>query len=792
MKSLFIFLLCNLSVHSQSLNSLSGSIAGTVIEEESNQPVENVQIFIPFKNRGSVSRADGRFMLPNLPPGFYDVSVRMLGYETITYDSIHVQAGKIVELHPKLILKVYEVHEIQVTASRHEALEQSIPQLVSVVNQLKIRERNILQAPEILREEMGVFVQKTSNGGGSPIIRGLKANKILLLVDGIRMNNATYRGGNLQSLNTIDPGSIERMEVVHGPSSALYGSDALGGTINTITATPAFSQTGKLRYSGSFNMGISSADESNRINLQSSVSSKNWGLNLSSGWYGHGDVRRGTRGGDELMQRLESSPESGRILEKVQSPNSYNSQFSQIKLSFQPHYKHRFTIFYQLARQSKVPRYDVFERKAYSTYFYDPQDRDLAYLKYENHFKGPFADIMILTLSSHTQKEGHIRQKTGSLKTTVDRFSTTTRTWQLQFNKVFRKKHFLLYGAEFYNDKISASSSYRILDQNSITRGSTAPLYPDNSRYNSLGVYIQSEWNISNLWMLTSGFRYSVFDLEAPFGYEPPLQLGLVKRKTSALTGSISSRYQISESVSFISNIAQGFRAPNLDDVSKFGPGKGGTFYDIPNPQIASEKGISFDGGLKFTFENAKANIVFYHTKLYDVLSRESTFFNGLPYIIDETDTLAVYHKANVGKAFISGFEMSGEALLKWGILARANLSYAYGKNLSADEPFSAVPPLNGLASLRWNHPRFWVEMNSRFAMEQNRLSAEDMLDLRIPAGGTPGWFNLNFRSALNVGEKTKLQLAFMNVLDWNYREHLSGLNAPGRSVVLSGEIQLF
>ncbi|KAA3656918.1 MAG: TonB-dependent receptor, partial [Calditrichaeota bacterium] len=302
---------------SEEIQDDPGTIIGIVREKESRRPVENVQVYIPSLKTGAVSQADGRFALNEVPAGVYTLKIRMLGYERITIDSLVVKAGAKVEIAPELVLKVYEVHEIQVTASRHEALAQSIPQLVSVVSRQKIRDRAISQTPEVLREEMGVVVQKTSNSGGSPIIRGLRANKILLLVDGIRMNNATYRGGNLHYLNTLNPGAIERMEVVHGPSSVLYGSDALGGTINTLTITPPFSVDDKLEFDGAAGTGFSSADETKYLNLHATASGRKWSLFTGFSLYSSGDVRRGSSWGDEMMQRLRSSPEAGRNLAKV-------------------------------------------------------------------------------------------------------------------------------------------------------------------------------------------------------------------------------------------------------------------------------------------------------------------------------------------------------------------------------------------------------------------------------------------------------------------------------------------
>ncbi|MCA9735042.1 TonB-dependent receptor, partial [candidate division KSB1 bacterium] len=739
-----------------------------------------------------VSSADGAFVLRHLNPGVYEVTVRMLGYEPIVIDSVLVQANRQTELAPELVPKVYEVHEIQVTASRHETLEQSVPQLVSVVSRQKIQERSISQTPEILREEMGLVVQKTSSGGGSPIIRGLRANKILFLVDGIRMNNAIYRSGNLQYLNTINPASIERMEVVHGPTSVLYGTDALGGTINAISPTPGFSQNDRINGEVYAVTGYSSADATKYLTLQASLADRRWSLSMASSWYRYGDVRRGSHGGEELMRRLQAFPETGRDLSAIQKPNAYSSCYTSIKFHFQPHEKHRFTLAYEYNRQDDIPRYDVFERRAYDIYFYDPQNRDLAYLKYENSLKGPLADKMYLTMSFHRQEEGQIKQRVGSSMQTEDNVSVSTYGWQLQFNKVLHKNDFIIYGAEGYYDRVSTSSFARDFSNVIPTALPQAPLYPDGSTHNNLGLFIQNEWHADKAWMVTTGLRYSAFQLKAPFGFVKPLRLGTVERQTSALTASLGAKYDINPAISAVGNIAQGFRSPNLDDVSKFGLGKGGTFYDIPNPDITSEKALSFDGGLKFNSENGKVNVVAYYTRLSDVLIRQAGLLNGLSYFMSDGDTIAVYYKANAGNAYVTGFEFGAEMLLKWGIWGKALVNFTHGQNTSFDEPLSGIPPLNGLLALRWNNPNYWSELNSRFASAQARLSEEDMLDLRIPIGGTPGWMTLNFRMGVKVMANVKLNFALMNIMDLNYREHLSGLNAPGRSVVVNGEVQLF
>ncbi|RMD94854.1 MAG: TonB-dependent receptor [Calditrichaeota bacterium] len=181
--------------------------------------------------------------------------------------------------------------------------------------------------------------------------------------------------------------------------------------------------------------------------------------------------------------------------------------------------------------------------------------------------------------------------------------------------------------------------------------------------------------------------------------------------------------------------------------------------------------------------------MVFYNW-VRDLLVRRPALFNGLPYVIEEGDTLRVFRKENAGKAYTTGFAIDTEWLMGPGVAFFANLSATYGQDQFYGEPLSGIPPLNGIVGARWQRNRFWFEANMRFASAQTRLSSEDQADLRIPEGGTPGWSTLNLRAGWNATENFSLRLGLLNLLDTNYREHLSGFNAPGRNLYLGGEVK--
>ncbi|MFQ5824936.1 MAG: TonB-dependent receptor domain-containing protein [bacterium] len=760
-------------------------IIGRVVDKDNQTPLAHVEVYIKSIKHGDVTNKEGRYVIDNLSSGIYDIIFKLQGYKTAHQKGIIVRANETVEVNTEMSSTIIKFEEVLVTANRSINLEHEVSQLVSVVAEKEIKDKNVHQTSEIFKEEVGVFVQKTNQGGGSPIIRGLKANKLLLLVDGIRLNNSTYRGGNLQYLNTVDSESLQRVEVVYGPNSVMYGSDALGGVINVITKKPILHDQHGYKFSGTSSATISTADRTQTSNISLMASNSKWGVLLQASYKSFGNITRGSKADGTLMQRLENDSRTKRVLNKTQSPNDYNTIDFNSKFLFRLSNLQQLTATYQLNRQKSVPRYDVIEAQKDSVWKYAPQERDLIYLKYRNRHSNAIFNTAMVTLSLQRQFERRVRQKFESISEISDQFRTMTTGLQLQFNKYLAQKHQLVYGTEIYYDKVSTKSYQRntsteeIIDRN--------PIFPDGSSFINFGLFTQDEFGLSSKWKLALGARFSVFKLKAPFGDNTAggLNFGTLVQSTTALTGNLGSMFSITDGMNFVTNIAQGFRTPNLDDVSKLGPGKGSSFFDIPNPNVKPEKIVSFDGGFKFNFSHVKANILGYYNYITDLLLRRPAEFNGLPYVVEESDTLLVFRKENAGKAYTAGFEMNADALITSNIAIFGNLSYTYGQNISENEPLTAMPPMIGMVGVRWKINNFQVELNSRFATEQERLSSEDKKDLRIPEGGTPGWYTLNVRFNASLAHYLSLKFTVSNLLDRNYREHLSGFNAPGRNFIL-------
>ncbi len=761
-------------------------IVGTITDHHNQSPLPYVQVYIQSLNRGDVTDNTGLYEIGDLPPGRYDLTVRLQGYRAHHFSDIVLASNQTIRLNVALTPAAIEMANVTVTATRSESDPAQVPQLVSIVSPREIRQRNSRQTPELLREEVGVVIQKTNQGGGSPILRGLKANKLLLMVDGIRLNNATYRGGNTQYLNTVDASTLERIEVVHGPVSALYGSDALGGVVNVISGSPSFAPDSEFRFKANAAATISSADHTKSSHAAVALANDRIAFLMNGSVQSFGDIRRGGNGGEELMRRLRNDPRTDRILNKTQSPNGYNAYDLSGKASLRLSSLQRLTLATQHNRQVDVPRYDVVEALKDSIRMFDPQERDLVYLRYTDHKPRRLFDLFRATVSAHRQFERRIRHKFGSLTESREQFRTWTLGAQAQMDKDLGTHH-LVYGLELYRDQVATRSS-RLNTATGLSER-TAPRFPDGSTFLSFGAYAEDAYRILPALRLTGGLRFSTFRLRAPFESDPSSDsaFGQVVQNSSALTGSLGLQYHVTRTVSAVATVAQGFRTPNLDDVTKLGPGKGLSFYDVPNPEVVPEKSVSFDAGFKVSGPGLRANLIGYYNRLTDLLVRRPATFRGSSTILDGGDTLAVFRKENAGHAYIAGFAASLEVGLSEQLSLIGNITFSYGQNTSQNEPLSGIPPASGLVGVRWRSGLVWTEINSRFAFEQTRLSGEDALDLRIPDGGTPGWITANFRTGVDVTRNLSLDFSLSNIFDQNYREHFSGFNAPGRNFMLAG-----
>ena len=562
------------------------------------------------------------------------------------------------------------LHEtVSVTAVREEARPYDLPRSITVIDQAELAERLPRTTPEALWDAAGVFVQKTNHGGGSPYLRGLVGNQILILVDGIRLNNSTFRYGPNQYLATIDPAVVERIEVVRGSGSVLYGSDAMGGVINIVTRRPGVGETG-LRGKASTKFMTGGMEQSGRFELAatSATAGVSGGLSVRN----FGDLRAGGTLG-------------------VEAPSGYAEIAGDLRgeIALSPH--QRFTFSYQHHRQEDVPRYDQVAQRGFARYGFDPQVRQLGYLRYERSSASGWRHMLRATASLNRSTEQREYQRRQSPTLTSERDQVLTTGLSIELQSRLRPWLSLVSGLDYYHDAIE--SARRDVDQ--ATGGSLdrRGLYPNGAAADSAALFAHATVS-GTRWRVDTGVRASRFEVRAP---DP--MFGSARIAPSTATGSVGALYTLADGVRVFGSVSQGFRAPNVDDLSSLGQFDFG--MEVPSPGLRPESLVTVEGGLKLRGGSGTASVSVYRTSLADLIDRVRGSFDGSPLLNDQN----VYQKANIGSGLVRGVEIEAEYRLTASLTGNGFLTYTYG-HASRNEPLRRIPPLNGLVALRYSDRR--------------------------------------------------------------------------------------
>jgi outer membrane receptor protein involved in Fe transport len=671
----------------------------------------------------------------------------------------------------------FTMKEIVVTATRTPEEVAKAPAAVDVVTAKELQERQPRTTAEALREETGITVQKTNHNGGAPVIRGMMGNQILVMVDGIRLNNAIYRFGPNQYLNTLDPGTISRIEVIRGPGSVYYGSDAMGGVVNVITRDPLLADEG-LRIAGLQRGQWASTDQEALSRTEVSLSGTRAALALGGTYKDVGNfvAGRGFRGRDSSSQVF---------------PSSWYERDFDVKLLTVPLARHRFILAAQSMSERDVEFYHTPDRV-------DPfQDRTLAYVKWAWDRPVFFLSQVEIRASQQDQKEKWTRKTSRSSNYIVYGSENEVKTpgGGLQAQTLPWKSIDLTFGAEAYRDQVT-STGFRdsTVRSSGVTMCQTVRGDYGTATMTYEGGFLLGHAKPLNRLELFSGIRYDRVQLTSqPDPLVVPFEF---KQTSSALTGGGGLRLNLWGPLYAVSNVATAFRAPNTDDVLRFGPVES-TLYEVPNANLAPEKSATVDYGLRWDHPRLAAGLTFYNTYVRDLIARANGTYNG--------DTLysgrRVQQRQNVGRARIDGVEAEGEFRVTQSIHLRGGACYTYGQDLTSNVPLRRIPPSSGCFGCRYMAPegRVWGEAVVRAAQDQWRYAPGDRSDRDMqPVKGryvTPGYTVVNLRFGAKLTNYLESTLGIENATNRNYWEHGSRVPSSGTSVslglTLSGERKL-
>lgn len=703
-----------------------------------------------------------------------------------------------------------KLDEVLIYSNKFAEHKKYIVQKIDVISGQRIAQLNAQNTGDLLSNTGNIFVQKSQQGGSSPVIRGFEASRVLLVVDGIRLNNAIYRSGHLQNVITVDQNMLERVEVLYGPASTIYGSDALGGVILMRTKTPKLSVTDKTLYTGSAFARYSSANNEKTVHADLSIGGKKFGWLQAYNYSDFGDMKMGNKYPDKY-------PDFGRRSQYITTINGVDSivnnaddriqRFSGYKqwdltqkFVYQQTKKVSHLLNLQYSNSTHVPRYDRLQDVRngilrFAEWYYGPQKRALAAYELNVQHAGFFTDLKAILSYQHIEESRHQRdyRRYDRLDNRIEKLHVAAFT--IDGRKIWQRNE-LTVGIDGQLNTVR-STAFR----KNITTGAESQLdtrYPNGSNtMNYFGAYVQHLLKFGKgKVVLNDGIRFQTVQLHSTIADNSFFSFPFtqIRQNNFAVTGNAGLIYTPSEQVRIRSLFAIGFRAPNIDDLSRiFESNTASRQLIVPNPGIKPEYTYNIDLGITYAVtEQIRLEAGGFYTWFRNAIALAPFKLNGQDSVNYNGYTSKVFANQNVNKAFLYGFNASVTADVSKHFRLFSTINYTYGRlqaNKSAEVPLDHIPPLYGKTSISYAHTRFSAEgyalYNGWKKLVDYNPGGEDNAQYAT-VDGTPSWLTLNFKLNATVTKAVMVQAGVENIWDRNYRYFASGFSAPGRNFILS------
>lgn len=699
-----------------------------------------------------------------------------------------------------------EVTEITVTGD--EPLE---GRPSSRVGKRDLDERLPRSAPDALRWEPGVFVQQSAHGQASPFLRGRTGQQTLLLFDGIRLNNSTFRQGPNQYFFTVDARSVRSIEVIRGGASTLFGTDAIGGVVHARPLEPSYEPGAKLRVlpRAASRFGSADGEFGQRFQLDAQLGDSVLAI-AGVGWRRVGRLRSGgvVRGdGTGEVPQVPAFEDDG----KTMLGTGFKELTSDVRVVYRLPGGARLVGAAYLYRQYDAPRTDqcppAFAPRSECLIF-EEQFRTLTYLAWEGPLGGVFQTRVALSYQRQHERRRRDRptiaaqnggrddvDTVGLVAQAVTTLRPITDWWRAS----------VAVGADVYADSLRSTAWTRFTDLEVVLPASRGQ-YVSGSRYATGGVFARVGNQLGKRLGIKlagrAGFASADAPGDAPSGTVP------VTRTWLTHGAFVQAEWAVRPDLSVLGTWDRSFRAPNLDDLTsrqQTGPG-----FQLENAGLRPETADTFEAGVRAKTAALLAELWVFRSVVHDAITRSLRAASDCP---PGTPTCGAswtrYQLVNAsGPSIIDGVEVAARAQLPYDLTLRATLAYAYGRGPNPQErptdprvpyehevPLSRISPINGTFEARWVPPllseRTWVAFGLRWAGPQTRLAPSDRSDARIPEGGTPGFAVVDLRAGYRFERHILVTVIVENVGDSAYRYHGSSINGPGRSVLFSFEAGL-
>ncbi|MDT0556489.1 TonB-dependent receptor plug domain-containing protein [Patiriisocius hiemis] len=787
------FLLISISISAQKIQ---------VVELSSQDPISGVAIFNNDKSKSGVTDFDGIVDISNFSEN-ENITFQHISHYRITLSKQQIiSSGNKVELQ----LDASSLDEIVLSVSKFGQKKRDIPQQIVSVTSKDISFTNPQTAADLLETSGQVYVQKSQLGGGSPLIRGFSTNRLLIAVDGVRFNTAIFRGGNVQNVISIDPFAIERTEVILGPGSVVYGSDAIGGVMNFYTKKPSFSFEEGVSFSGSTTGRYATANNEKTGHIELNIGAKEWAFLTSVAYSDFDDLRMGSNGPDDYLRPEFVITQEGEDVivqnndPRVQVFTGYSQINTMQKVRYSPSEKWDFNLGLFYTTTSDYPRYDrlIRERDGQlrsAEWFYGPQEWLSGNLQATNTAEQGMYDESNITLSYQRFKESRNDRDFGDtiLFETDETVNAYTAGWDLikRINNLS-----LNYGVEYVFNKVNSEGK-----QTDIITGNSqedASRYPDGSTWQSIAAYSSLQWKIADDISFQGGLRYNHILVDATFDnvfFDFPFSEANIS--TGALTGSAGIAWNPNKVLGWRANFSTAFRAPNIDDVGKIFDSEPGSVV-VPNPDLKPEYAYTGEVGVTLNFNDiVKLDLATYKTQLDDALVRRDFAINGQTEIEYQGELSNVQAIQNAAKSEVYGFEAGLE--VNFTKQLRLTSQYNITDGFDEDEDGNRTPTRHAAPQFGNTHLTFtkkkwkidaFTEYNGQFDFEDLAPSQQsnDFLYAKDINGNpfSPNWYTINFGAQYQISSDIELTATLENITDQRYRPYSSGISAPGRNLILA------
>ena len=793
----------------------------TLKDSETNEVLSDVAVFNENRDKSTLSDLNGNVDL-EVFSNEKKIYFQLLGYSLLELDPNDIEDESIVLLYQES----QNLDEVILSVARSASSVNQIAEKVSVIKSEDLFISSPSSGAEMLELSPGVRIQKSQGGGGSPIIRGFEANRVLIVVDGVRMNNAIYRSGHLQNSITIDPSNIERAEVIFGSSSVGYGSDAMGGVIHYYTKNPILKNSKKI--SSSFTSNFNSANNGVTNNFNTNYSSDNWGSITSISISKYGDIKMGKKRNHGYSNWGFTPIFSENSRYKFYAEPSINSDkniqkntgYSQVdlfqKFLFRIGDNNLLNLNIQFSESSDIDRFDQLsipkdDSLKFSEWYYGPQKRLLISPSLRIFPKKKFMDKGVITFGFQKINESRIKRKFYSLNRSHQIEDLKVLSLNGDFDTSFNNGHTLSYGIETtYNHNYSKAYDRTLsVDGNNVIglgeKTAIPTRYPsDGSSYASFASYVNWSWNMSEFFTFNVGTRLTFTKLKASWNdiISVNPQLSKVNLNSEALTTTVSMKLRPSNKIQINTVLSSGFRNPNIDDIGKIRENNG--LLVVPNTFLKPEYAYNLDLGVDYRSLDNKSyfsirgfsTIISRHIGRAEYIVYSDITTPDTSTIIYNNEEVTTIANKNLGNRFIHGFSIDGFNNLSRSLKINYSLTYTKGDNNESYGPLPSISPLFGSISLDYINNDLTIRAVYKFSDSKDpseySVGGEDGLDetpyIIGQDGlknflGTPNWSDFSIFASKKISSNSTLRLGITNIFDIHYRTFASGISAPGRSL---------